>query len=248
LDTFSRLVGEGQKRDDNLVANEAFRSWRLKRYGKGKIPSVELENGVNGCPFPPFGNRDFVEFLIEAQGLIKALAWSTLQDALQFDITGPVTPAKHLESVFGVPHSFCVEVVSKFGAIPIGLEGTDWKSGSEEFEPKGMEVGGNGNGLIGFQEFAKRGELQRGDDLVDCHETVVPQTGSIEFLAHRPDPRRFMSAELRVVIGEEFQIRTFARSTGSMKNKQAFLFERTIGQSEKVMEATIGFRLAFHAS
>lgn len=180
--------------------------------------------------------------------MIQALAGSAFQDTLQFDVTGPVTPAKHLESVFGVPHSFCVEVSSKFGAIPIGVEGADWKSGSEEFEPKGMKVGGNGNGLIGFQEFAQRGELQRGDDLVDCHEAVVPQTGSIEILAHRPDPRRFMSAELRVVIGQEFQIRTFARSTGSMKNKEAFFFERTIGQSKKVIEATSGFRLAFHAS
>ena len=138
--------------------------------------------------------------------MIQALAGSAFQDTLQFDVTGPVTPAKHLESVFGVPHSFCVEVSSKFGAIPIGVEGADWKSGSKEFEPKGMKVGGNGNGLIGFQEFAQCGELQRGDDLVDCHKAVVPQTGSIEILAHRPDPRRFMSAELRVVVGEEFEV------------------------------------------
>jgi hypothetical protein len=55
-------------------------------------------------------------------------------------------------------------------------------------------------------------------------------------------------AELRVVVGQEFQVRTFAGATRSMKNKEAFLFERTIGQSEKVMEATIGFRFAFHAS
>lgn len=186
--------------------------------------------------------------MVEAQGMIQTMSGSAFEDALQLDVTGPVTPAKLLESVFCVPHSFCVEVGSKFGAIPIGVEGADWKSRSEEFEPKGMEVGGNGNGLIGFQEFAERWELQWGDDLVDCHETVVPQTGSIEVLAHRPDPRRFMSKELRVVIGEEFQIRTFARSTGSMKNKEAFLFERTIGQSEKVIEAISGLRLSFHAS
>jgi hypothetical protein len=180
--------------------------------------------------------------------MIQALAGSAFQDTLQFDVTGPITPAKHLESVFGVPHSFCVEVSSKFGAIPIGVEGADWKSGSEEFEPKGMKVGGDGNGLIGFQEFVQREELQRGDDLVDRHEAVIMKSGNIEVLTHRPDPRRFLSAELRVVMGQEFQIRTFARSTGSMKNKEAFFFERTIGQSEKVIEATIGFRFAFHAS
>ena len=123
----------------------------MKRYGKDEIPSVELEKGVDGCPFLPFGNRNFVEFPIKVQGMVQALTGSAFEDALQLDVTGPVTPAKTLQGVFRVPNSSSLQVGSKLRTIPIGAEGTDGDGWPEHLEPKGMEVGGNGNRLVGFQ-------------------------------------------------------------------------------------------------
>jgi hypothetical protein len=100
-----------------------------------------------------------------------------------------------------------------------------------------MKVGGNRNRLVGSQEFAKGGKLQERDNLVDYHESVVPYFGSIEAFAHRPYPRRALIAEVAVLIGEEFQVRAFSRSTGSVKNEQAFLLEGLTGQPEKVVKA-----------
>ena len=111
-----------------------------------------------------------------------------------------------------------------------------------------MQVGGDGHLVVGFEQLVERGELKDRDDLVDCHESVVSNAGSIEVLAHRPDPRRFVRPELRVVIGEEFQIRAFARATGPVKNKEAFSLERPIGQTKKVVEGVGLARFELHAS
>ena len=111
-----------------------------------------------------------------------------------------------------------------------------------------MQVGGDGHRLVGFEQLVERGELKEGDDLVYCHESVVSNAGNAEVLAHGPDPRRFSRPELRVVIGEEFQIRAFARATGSVKNKEAFSLERPIGQTKKVVKGVGLARLALHAS
>jgi hypothetical protein len=110
-----------------------------------------------------------------------------------------------------------------------------------------MKVGGDGNRLVGSQEFAKSRELEEGDDLVDYHEAVVPNVGSIEAFAHRPYPRRALIAEVGVLIAEEFQVRAFSRPTGSVKNEQAFSLEGLTGQPEKVVEAVNGLRVPSHA-
>ena len=110
-----------------------------------------------------------------------------------------------------------------------------------------MKVGGDGNRLVGSQEFAKVGKLQERDNLVDYHESVVPYFGSIEAFAHRPYPRRALIAEVGVLMGEEFQVRAFSRSTGSVKNEQAFSLEGVTGQPEKVVEAVNGLRVPSHA-
>jgi hypothetical protein len=91
----------------------------MKRYGKGQISSVELEKGVGGRPFLPLGNRDFVEFTIEVQGMVEALPGSALEDALQLDVTGPVAVAKGLQAVFGILDASFVQVGTKLCAICI---------------------------------------------------------------------------------------------------------------------------------
>ena len=50
-----------------------------------------------------------------------------------------------------------------------------------------------------------------------------------------------------VLIGEEFQVRAFSRSTGSVKNEQAFSLEGLTGQPEKVVEAGGGLGVPSHA-
>ena len=40
-------------------ANEAFRSWRMKREGGAQIPSTELQKRVGGRPILPSENPDF---------------------------------------------------------------------------------------------------------------------------------------------------------------------------------------------
>ena len=91
----------------------------MKRDGKGKIPSVELEKGVCGRPFLPLGNRDSVEFAIEAQGMVEALPGSALEDALQLDVAGSMALAKGLQGVFGIRDASFVQVGSKLCAISI---------------------------------------------------------------------------------------------------------------------------------
>ena len=99
---------------------------------------------MGGRPLLSSGNPDFVEFPIEAQRMVEALSGAALEDALQFDVTGPVTPVKTLERFFREPDSFRLKVGSEFRAPPIGLKGTDGQGGSEDFEPEGMQVRGNG--------------------------------------------------------------------------------------------------------
>jgi hypothetical protein len=94
----------------------------MKRYEKAQIPSVELEKGVCGRPFLPLGNRDFVEFTIEIQGMIKALPGSALEDALQLDVAGSVALAKGLQGFLGILDGSFVQVCSKLCAISIRAE------------------------------------------------------------------------------------------------------------------------------
>jgi hypothetical protein len=89
--------------------------------------------------------------------------------------------------------------------------------------------------------------LEGGDNLVDYHEAVVPDFGNVEAFAHRPYPGRALIAEVGVLIGEEFQVRAFSRSTGSVKNEQAFSLEGLTGQPEKVVKAIGGLGVPSHA-
>ena len=89
--------------------------------------------------------------------------------------------------------------------------------------------------------------MEGGDDLVDYHETVVPNVGSIEAFPHRPYPRCGLIAKVGVLIGEEFQVRAFSRSTGSVKNEQTFLLKGLVFQSEKVVEVGGGLEFPSHA-
>ena len=118
--------------------------------------------------------------------MVEALSGAALEDALQFDVTGPVTPVKTLERFFREPDSFRLKVGSEFRAPPIGLKGTDGQGGSEDFEPEGMQVRGNGQRLVGFEQFKQPWKLKGGDDFVDRHESVAPNSRRIEVLTHRP--------------------------------------------------------------
>ena len=89
-------LGKPKKETTVSFANEAIRSWRMKRYAKDQIPLVELEEGVRWRPVLPLGNGDSVEFAIEAQGMVEALPRGALEDALQFDIASPVALVKSL--------------------------------------------------------------------------------------------------------------------------------------------------------
>ena len=127
--------GEPKRATAVSFANEAFRSWRMKREGRAQIPSTELQKRVGGRPILPSGNHDFVEFPVEAEGMVEALPGAALEDALQLDVTGPVTPAKTLESLFRVRYSFGLQIGAKFRAPPVCLKGADGQGGSEDFEP-----------------------------------------------------------------------------------------------------------------
>ena len=97
-----------------------------------------------------------------------------------------------------------VEVGAKLGPIIIGGKGTYGQGGSEQFEPYGMEVGGDGNPLVGSQEFAQSRKLKKGYDLIDCHELVSLNLGRIETLSKRPYPGNRLLTESGVMIGKEF--------------------------------------------
>ena len=57
-----------------------------------------------------------------------------------------------------------------------------------------------------------------------------------------------MRHELRMMIGKEFQIRAFARATGSVKNQETFFLERLIGQAKKVVKGVGLAWFGLHAS
>ena len=140
-----------------------------------------------------------------------------------------------------------VEVGAKLGPIIIGGKGADGQDGPEQFEPKGMKVGGDGNPLVGSQKFAQSRKLEKGYDLIDCHELVSLNIGRIESLSKRPYPGNRLLTESGVMIGKEFQIRAFARSAGSVKDDQSFLLKRLIFQPEEVVKAFGGLRFSSHA-
>ena len=97
-----------------------------------------------------------------------------------------------------------VEVGAKLGPIIIGGKGSAGQGGHEQIEPYGMEVGGDGNPLVGFQKFAKSRKLGKGYDLIDCHELVSLNLGRIESLSKRPYPGNRLLTESGVMIGNEF--------------------------------------------
>ena len=103
-------LGKPKKETTVSFANEAIRSWRMKRYAKDQIPLVELEEGVRWRPVLPLGNGDSVEFAIEAQGMVEALPRGALEDALQFDIASPVALVKGLQGFLGIRNISCVQV------------------------------------------------------------------------------------------------------------------------------------------
>jgi len=97
-----------------------------------------------------------------------------------------------------------IQIGAKLGPIIIGGKGADGQGGSEQFEPQGMKVGGDGNPLVGSQEFAQSRKLKKGYDLIDCHEPVSLNLGRIESLSKRPYPGNWLLTESGVMIGKEF--------------------------------------------
>ena len=97
-----------------------------------------------------------------------------------------------------------VEVGAKLGPIIIGRKGANGQGGPKQFEPQGMKVGGDGNPLVGSQELAQSRKLEKGRDLIDCHELVSLNLGRIESLSKRPYPGNRLLTESGVMIGKEF--------------------------------------------